>query len=420
MLNRKLALVRLGLVGVAITLALSGARLFAGLPLQENAADDLGLSAQRLEQVPALLKREIDAKRYAGVVWLVARDGAIASHGALGLADVASAKPMTEDTVFRIFSMSKIVTTVTLLTLVEEGRLLLDDPVERYLPELANRQVLVGGTADAPQLEPAKGSITIRHLLTHTSGLPYDLFAEGTAQEIWTRAEIWAAPTLKDFVRRVASLPLVHQPGEKWTYGVNTDILGAVIEAVTGQDLETAMRERVLKPLRMTETTFRPDAALSARVATIHHRTPNGLERDDAAMQFGTLAFPSGGGGLFSTLHDYTRFAQMLLNRGELDDVRVLGRKTVEMMTSDQTSHIPPGIVWAPPSFGLGVRIRQNGPAASFGTVGMFGWDGYATTYVSMDPKEGLLLIALFQHVPFNEDSIFEKFTNVVYQTLEE
>lgn len=412
-----------GLILAVLDLGPLRLRADTGLPEKSPAAE--GFSAVRLERVPAMLKREIDAQHYAGAVWLIARDGGAVSHGAVGWADVPAHTAMTEDTVFHIFSMTKVITTVTVLTLVEEGRINLDDPVERYLPALAQRQVFTGGTADAPQLEPAHGSITIRQLLTHTSGLTYDVFAAEPLKTIWTKADLWHSRTLADFVGRLAPLPLAHQPGAHWTYGVNMDVLGAIVEVVTGQDFETVMRDRVLRPLGMTRTTFRPGAKVQPLIATIHHRTPAGsLEKDDFATQMGTLDFPSGGGGLFSTLHDYARFSQMLLNGGELDGARVLGRKTVELMTSDQIgglTALPQAVVRRPPAFGFGVRVRpEDAPGAgALGSPGEFGWDGAATTFVSIDPKEHLFLLVLLQHVPWNQDGIFEKFQNTAYQALE-
>ena len=406
------------LAGLALFTAVG--RADVGLP--ESAPAAVGLSAVRLERVPAMLRREIDAHRYAGAVWLVARDGAAVSHGAIGWSDVATRTPMTEDTIFRVFSMTKIVTTATVLSLVEAGRLNLDDPVERTLPRLARRQVFAGGTAEAPRLEAAARPITIRDLLTHTSGLTYDFFETGALRTIWTRADLWRSPSLGDFVGRVSALPLAHQPGASWTYGVNMDILGAVIEAVTHEDLETAMRERVFVPLGMRDTTFRPDRAMAPRIATILHRTAEGgFGRDEPMTALGSLAFASGGGGLFSTLHDYGRFAQMLVNGGDLDGVRVLGRLTVEMMRTNQIADVPGGGSWRPDAFGFGVRIRP--PAGrlvgAIGSPGEFGWDGLATTYVSMNPREHMVILLLMQHTPWNEGGIFERFEDTVYQAVE-
>jgi CubicO group peptidase (beta-lactamase class C family) len=369
-----------------------------------------------------MLTREVAASHYSGAVWLIARDGSVVSHGAIGWSDVPGRVAMDEDTVFRIFSMTKIMTAVTVLTLVEEGRINLDDPVERFLPELAKRQVLTGGTADAPKLEAAAGPITIRELLTHTSGLTYEFFEAEPLKTIWSRSGMWHSASLREFVGKVAALPLASQPGARWTYGVNMDVLGAVIEVVTGQDLETAMRQRVMIPLGMNHTTFRLSADVRAHLATIYHRTPAGaLEKDAFWTDLGTVAFPSGGGGLFSTLHDCARFGQMLLNGGELGGRRVLGRKTVEMMTSNQIAHLaaPPG-AWMPAGFGFGVRVRPADAhtAGTLGSPGEFGWEGSACTYISMDPGEKMLLIVLLQHVPYDEDGILEKFADTAYQAL--
>jgi CubicO group peptidase (beta-lactamase class C family) len=391
-----------------------------GLPEASPAAE--GFSPARIARIPALLQREVDAQHYAGAVWLVARQGWVVSHGAVGWRDAPAHAAMTEDSEFRIYSMTKIITTVTALSLWEEGRFNLDDPVERYLPQLARRQVLVGGTADAPVLEPAAGSITMRQLLTQTSGLPYDLFAKGTLREIWLRPNLWQSRSLSEFVTKVSTLPLAHQPGARWTYGVNTDLLGAVIQVVAGRDLETVMRERVLTPLGMDHTSFRPDAATLARLAAIHHRTPDGrITTDQAGRQGVALQFPSGGGGLFSNLHDYARFAQMLLNGGELNGTRILGRKTVELMTTNAIVQLPPPVSPTSPwAFGFGVRIRTDADPRlrTLGSPGEFGWEGLATTYVSMDPKEQVLLLLLIQHAPQNEDSIVERFSTSAYQAL--
>lgn len=389
-----------------------------GLP--QKPAAELGFDPARLERVPAMLRREIAANRYAGAVWLIARDGAIASQGAIGVSDVTTGKPLTEDSVFRIFSMTKIVTSVTLLTLLEEGLISLEDPAERYVPALARVQVYVSGPPEAMKLEKPKSRITIRHLLTHTAGFYYDFSAPEPLKTMFNQAEFWHCATLQEAVEKLVALPLVQHPGTKWNYGTNTDVLGAVIEAVTGQDLETAMRERVFGPLGMRATTFAPGPELLARLATIHQRKQGGgLEPNEEWRIKGTLAFPSGGGGLYSTLHDYARFAQMLLQNGTLDGVRVLSRKSVELMLANQFAQL--GTPTGPaPHTGLGVSVRREDrePWRSLGSTGAFGWTGAATTSVTMDPKERMLLIVLLQHVPYNEDLVFERFANTAYQAL--
>jgi len=408
-------------LGLALLLQSTPARPATDLGLPETTAAAAGFSGARLQRLAQMFEREIAAGHYAGVTWLVARDGKVFTHGAVGFRSVAAQTPMTEDTVCRIFSMTKIVTTVTFLTLLEEGRVNLADPVELYLPELAHRQVLVGGTAAAPQLEPATGPITLRHLLTHTSGLTYDIFATGTLRELWVQADLWHSPDLPGLIHRIAALPLAHQPGAKWTYGVNTDVLGAVIEKVTGQDLETAMRSRVLGPLGMHDTTFRPGAEQLARLATIHHRTEDGkLEPEEKWSSQESPKFLSGGGGLVSTLHDYARFAQMLLNGGQLDGVRILGPKTVEVMTHDQIGELARG-AWTPPGFGFGVSVRPAyvPEVKALGSAGEYGWDGLCDTFVSIDPQEHLVLLMFMQHSPWDDGGIFERFSNTVYQALE-
>lgn len=394
-----------------------------GLPVQKAAA--AGFAEERLQRAERFLQKEIDANRYAGAVWLVARDGRVVTHGAVGMRDLERREAMSEDSAFKIYSMTKIITSVAVLSLLEEGRFNLDDNVSRYLPRLGKMMVLTGGTVDAPQLVAAKRPITIRHLLTHTAGFGYDVLGrDQVLRGIYTRAELWKSTSLDDFVTRAARLPLQHQPGDSWTYGINTDILGALVEAVAGQPFETVLRERIFGPLGMTETMFRPAPAIKSRLATIHQRTKEGGLKPETpfGVDFNDLTgtFASGGGGLVSTLHDYARFAQMLANGGELGGVRVLGRKTVELMTRNHIGHLNPHPAGAPAGFGLGVQVATEAADAAKGlySPGQFGWSGAASTYVTIDPQERVVVLLLQQHLPNNEDGIHQKFTNLVYQAL--
>jgi CubicO group peptidase (beta-lactamase class C family) len=411
-------------MAAAIAGPLRAAELPLGLPEQPAAA--AGFSPERLRRADDFLRGEIDASRYAGAVWLVAREGRVAAHGAVGFRNAARRDPMTMDTAFRIFSMTKIVTSVVVLSLLEEGRLNLDDSVARHLPALAKTAVLTGGTADAPNLVPAKRPVTVRHLLTHTSGYGYDVLGrEPVLREIYTRANLWRSAAMPEFVAKVATLPLAHQPGESWTYGINTDILGAVVEAVTGRPFATVVDERVLRPLKMTSTWFHPPEAMRGRIADVHRRKPEGGLRTEVpfGIDYAEVApgFASGGGGLISTAADYARFAQMLLNGGELDGVRILGRKTVELMTRNQIGHLTPRPSGVPGGFGLGVYVMQEGgdTARSLYSPGEFGWSGVASTFVSIDPRERVVTLLLLQHFPTNEDGVWERFSNTVYQALE-
>ena len=392
-----------------------------GLPAARS-VESVGFTSARLPRIDAYLQRTIAAGQYAGATWLVARDGQVVTHGAAGWSDVATRTAMTEDTAFAIASMTKLVTTVTVLSLLEEGRFNLEDPVALYLPELANLQVFVGGTAAAPVLQPAVRPVTIRHLLTHTSGFS-GYFDMEPLTTLYNSADLWASHTLGEFTAKAARRPLLFQPGEGWNYGISTDLLGALIEKLTGQTLAEAMRVRVFAPLGMNHTGFTPPPDLV--LAKLHGH--------DAAGRLIVVAGPpiprppegifSGGGGLYSTLHDYARFAQMLLNDGELGGVRVLGRKSVELMRSNHVEYLNPRPKnrWVPPGFGFGVRVRRDraDEADSLGSPGQFGWEGILTSYVSIDPHERMFVLLLMQHQPYDEGGVFEKFANTVYQALE-
>ena len=404
-----------GLVGAVQAFAATG------LPAAAPGAAT-GFSAERLQRVTSFLQQAVDAHRYAGATWLVARDGRIVQHGAVGWSDVAARTPMTEENLFAIASMTKLVTVVTALTLLEEGKFHLEEPIALYFPELTDLKVLTGGTATAPQVAPLARPVTIRHLLTHTSGFTYGFFEPEPVRSLYAAANLENSASLADLVRRAAKLPLKHQPGDAFAYGISIDLIGALVEKITGQPFAQAVAERVLKPLRMTDTGFTP--VDPARLAKYYTRDgQGGLAEQPRPGALQTPRYASPGGGLFSTLGDYARFAQMLLNRGELDGVRVLGTKTVELMTGNQVDYLNPRPKnrWIPPGFGFGVRVRRDAPdeADTLGSPGQFGWEGITTTYVSIDPRERMFILLLTQHAPYDEDFIFEKFTNTVYQALE-
>lgn len=407
--------------------ALLFARSGFAAPLPTTKPEQAGFSSARLETFHRDLDQFVDRGTYPNYIVLLARDGKIFDWRVHGWQDIEARKPMRQDTIVRIYSMSKIITSVAVLTLLEDGKLRLADPVEKFLPELKNRQVLKGGTADAPILEPANRPITVRDLLTHTAGYyyPETWSAEPVAAELMQRVKPFEATDLDDFVRRIAPLPLCDQPGTRFRYGIAIDLLGLIVQRVSGQRFDQYLEQRLFRPLGMTDTAFWVPAEKRERLATLYGHdaagklTPVPMGWKEPTASEGWL---SGGGGLFSTAADYARFAQMLLNGGTLDGTRILSRKTVELMTQNHISQIadPHPFNRKELGFGLGVRMVTNlGESFTSGSPGMFGWDGAASTLVWMDPKERLVALLLTQNMPFNQDDIHAHFTTGVYSALE-
>ena len=416
-------------IGLAIPSFAQVAPAVAALPA--GTATEARLAPDRLQRMHARLDRFVADGEIAGAISLVARQGKIVDVHTTGLRDREQRLPMTRDTIVRVYSMSKIVTTVAVLILVEEGRLRLSDPIATFLPALKEPRVFTGGTAAAPQLEPVSRPITIRDLLTHSSGFAYGL-AQSPVDDMYREAGLFQARTGDELVAKVAKLPLIAQPGQRFYYGVNTDLLGVIVEKITGQSLGAFMQARIFEPLGMVDTGFGVPAAKRGRLARVYEREGKGpltlLARPDpvTAAPAGIpypdpddRLFHSGGGGLFSTADDYMRFAQMLLDGGVLDGVRILGRKTVATMTSDQNGRLPK----ATPSshgFGFGVSVRlDQGGGAPAGSIGEFGWSGAATTLVRIDPQERMVSILLTQHMPFDQPALFAVYNAMVGAAIE-
>lgn len=419
---------RTPLLGLAASLVLVSRLSLAdepGLPKAEASAE--GLSPQQLEVMHESLDRLQANGEYPGYVDLIARDGKVVDFHASGVRNIATHASMTTDTIVRIFSMSKLVTTVGVMKLVEDGRLKLTDPVETYLPALAHRMVYKGGAAEAPVLEPADHPITIKELLNHTAGYYYPeaWSAEPVPREIMTRADIWSATGMDDFIQRLAKVPLHQQPGTRFRYGVHLDVAGAVIEKVTGLRFDQYLQKAIFGPLHMVDTGFWVSAEKKSRLAVLYQRDHGAMSEvlGNHPEPTSTSGFLSGGGGLYSTASDYARFAQMMLNGGSLDGVRILGRKTVELMHTNTLSQLadPHPFGQNDLGFGLGVRIVTDlGQSRQLGSPGMYGWDGAATTLYWIDPKERMVSILLTQHIPYNEDDIFATFMNGVYSSVEQ
>lgn len=384
-------------------------------PLPSAPPAELGFAPDRLERLHALLQRRIDREQLAGAVTLIARDGKICDVRTYGFRDRENRLPMQRDTLFRIASMTKLVTAVAALTLDEEGRFGLDDDIGDYLPEWKHLRVAARNDASPAETVAAR-PITVRHLLTHTAGIG----ANGPSA--FAHAP---APSLHAFAAELAQMPLAAQPGDRFIYGLGYDVLGYLVEVVSGQPFDRYVRDRVLTPLGMSDTFFQIPAAQQTRLArTYVHETGQPLALRPTppdAYYLGGIGFQRGSGGLVTTIDDFARFAQMLLNRGELDGVRILCPKTVQLMTTDQLTTLKEPNTFLQPfeSYGFGVSVRVTlGGAPTPGSLGQFGWTGAATTYCSMDPQEGTLALLFAQHYPWNEDDLFSKFSTTFYQAL--
>jgi CubicO group peptidase (beta-lactamase class C family) len=373
--------------------------------------EDIGFSSARLHRIDDVMRRFVDEGKIAGAVTLVARQGKVAHFEATGLMDREARRPMERDAIFRIASMTKPITATAVLMLFEEGHFLLDDPVAEFLPEFGRTKVFVRETAQGLEVADLERPITIRHLLTHTSGLTYDFYPEDPVSRIYAAEQILRTDEiLADKVRRIAALPLVHQPGARWTYGVSSDVLGRLVEVISGQPFDVFLQQRIFAPLEMTDTGFYVPEQDLGRLAPVY--TPDGrggLKRDENQRDRSKPpAFPGGGGGLASTAADYGRFCQTLLNEGVLSSTRLLGRKTVELMTANHwtgdKSPYPPGFPMLNGyGFGLGVRtlvdVAQSGVLSS---LGEYGWGGAQSTYFWIDPREQLFGLLMVQLVPLN------------------
>ncbi len=376
-----------------------------------------GFSTERLRRLDAYADRLVADHKYSGLVVVVTRDGRPVYSKTAGTSNDAG-RPIRTDDIFAIASLSKIVTSVAVLMLVEEGRVGLNNPVSDYLPGFASTPVAVTGPDGTVRLMPQARPITVRHLLTHTSGLvSFDPPAGLPKSETPTRTAR-SFTTLADAVEYLTHVPLRHQPGEAWTYGVSTDVLGRVIEVASGQPFETFLDQRIFRPLRMKDTAFEVPAAQHSRQVDRDERQPDGSQRripSPARMQ----PWPSGAGGLFSTPTDYIRFAHLLLNGGAIDGVRLLSPKTVELMRMDQLNGLakPTKIYPVSDGFGLGVEIRTDVARSGWlGSQGTFGWNGATTAYCAIDPRERLVMMIWAQHTPNAEFGLYEQFNTLVYQ----
>ncbi|TKR31021.1 beta-lactamase family protein [Luteimonas gilva] len=408
------------------------ARAEEPVPLPIAAPASAGFSAQRLESLHRFMGEATDAGGYLGGVTLIVRDGRIVDWRAYGQRDLARKEPMAKDSIFRIYSMTKTVASVAVLTLVEQGKIALEDPVSRYLPELSKMQVLAGGSADAPKLRPAAGPITIRQLLTHTAGFPAGLKGDEAAVKLQERIDPHAAADLRGFVERLSRTPLAADPGKRFGYdGASIEVLARLVEVVVGESFENYLQRRIFDPLKMRDTGFDIPVERRGRIADLTRMGDDGrlaIDPSRSAQYPGERlnAYASGAGGLYSTAGDYARFCQMLLNGGELDGASILGRKTVELMMQNHLTMLDKPVTQFSDAegFGLGgyvvIDVAKRGQP---GSLGQFGWSGAASTSYTIDPKEKMVAILMLQHLP-REDGrkdlprIARNFYGLVYQAL--
>jgi len=384
--------------------------------------ESLGLSPVRLQRMSDAFQREIDKGTIPGATIMVARKGQVGWFDALGRQSPAAATPMAHNTIFRIFSMTKPIVSVGIMMLVEEGHFLLSDPVAKFIPEFANQLVGVENNGKL-DLVPLKRPMTVQDLLRHTSGITYDHTGNGLVQQLYQQSRLRSRKiTNAEHASMVASLPLKCQPGDEWNYSRSTDILGRIIEVVSGKSLSAFLTERILAPLQMAETAFHTGEANAGRLAEPFPTDPwNG----DKIQLFNMLEKPvmeSGGGGLVSTTMDYARFCQMLLNGGVLDGNRIIGRKTLQLMASDHLGpHVKVDSPLMPPGhgFGLGFAVRtQAGIAPFMGSVGQFFWSGMGGTFFWIDPVEDLFAVFMSQG-PGQRQYTRTLARNLVYAALE-
>jgi len=393
--------------------------------------ESVGLASDRLERIATVVQRDIDDKRIAGAVTLVVRHGKVAWFKAQGMSDREAGKPMPTDAMFRICSMSKPITSVAVMMLYEQGKFLLDDPVSKYLPEFKSPKVLVKPAQGEPYTIPATHEITIRDLLRHTSGITYqwnpDLGPMYEKNDV-ASGLLQYDGTIGDSVKHLAALPLLFNPGDRFEYSLGVDVLGRFVEVVSGKPFDEFLRTQVFDPLGMKDTYFFPPENKLGRLATAYTYYPDkGLNRfPDTPIREGPFVYSadypsrgakklfSGGAGLVSTAMDYARFSEMMLEDGKLGNVRLLSRKSVELMTHDQVGKISPDM-----GFGLGFGVDGvKAPLSELGSVGAYNWGGFFYTAFSIDPKEQMIVVFMAQLHPTGDLTLDRQVHELAYAAI--
>ena len=383
---------------------------------------ELGFSTEGLAKIQPAMQALVDSGKFAGVLTLIARKGKIMHFETAGLRDRESNKPMTEDTLFRIYSMTKPVTSVAIMMLYEEGKLKLDDPVSKFIPEFADTKVYTGGGTENPILTPLEREITIADLLSHTSGLTYGIFGQTSVDTLYRIANLYASNSNVKYAQKVAQLPLRFQPGTRWLYSVATDILGSVVEVASGMSLGEFFSQRIFVPLEMVDTSFYVPEEKRDRLATVYGKDDEGnLEARSLRSNTRRDARESGGGGLVGTARDYLRFSQMLLNGGELYGTRILKPETIQLMT---VNHLPETARYRhrqrkSDGFGYGFSVIVDETETAWeDRNGTYYWSGIAKTHFWIDPQNEMISMVWTQLR--GSGNITRSFQPLVYKALVE
>lgn len=403
--------------------------------MKVHSPEEAGMSSERLARIPAVMEQFVKDNQLPGILTLVQRKGKIIHYGEYGLMDIEAGRPMQEDALFRIYSMTKPIVSVALMTLYEEGRFSLNDPVSKFIPAFAKTKVFAGASPLGLTLVDQNPAMTLHHLLTHTSGLSYGWFFDSPVEELYRQCVpnlFRRDQTLEEIINQFAELPLLFQPGTQWRYSFATDVLGYVVQVIAGMPLAGFLAERIFKPLGMSDTAFAVPAEKLGRLAQIYKSDklygPVPMQPEEILL-IGDVTVPttcpSGGGGLISTLGDYLAFCTCLLNNGRYPGGSLLGRKTLEWMTSD---HIPAqlkplkmGAEQLDFGFGLGFRVATSlGEARALTSVGEYGWGGAANTFFWIDPAEEMIGLMMTQHMPLEPYPVQERFRILAYQAIVE
>lgn len=382
----------------------------------------VGMSAERLDRIKPFMQQYVDDGKLAGITTVIARKGKIVHFETVGKLNLDTGEPLKADSLFRIYSMTKPVVTTAAMILHEEGKFNLNDPVSKYLPAFEDTKVLVDGIEVAPTHQ-----FTIRELMSHTAGLTYGFFGNTEVDKAYREAKILGNKDLEEMVDALGQIPLQYQPGTRWHYSVSVDVLGRLIEVIAQQPLDEFLDQRMFQPLGMHDTFFEVPASKLARFGTNHVRNKEGeltvMDRPETSDFANEVTLFSGGGGLVSTAMDYMKYSQMMLNGGELNGVRIVGPKTVELMATNQLGEgVTAGFGERPGAvgsfgFGLGFSVATEPPLTSLGSEGEFSWGGAAGTIFWIDPEEELTAVLMVQMMS-NPYPLRVQFKNLVYQAV--